>query len=109
MGWYIANPNQADLIFDRLPPATDLTDERLFRYYKANLHGRDIVARAKETGELAVQDTEVDTALGLAFMYGVVKLFLHKRLIPRFWDDPAPLIDRMIELLIAGLEPKPKQ
>jgi AcrR family transcriptional regulator len=109
VGWYIANPNQADLIFDKLPPATDLTDERLFRYYKANRHGRDIIARARETGELAVQDVEVDTALGLAFMYGVLKLFLHKRLMPRFWDDPAALIDRMIELLLAGLEPKPKE
>ena len=96
----------ADLIFDRLPPATNLTDERLARYYKANRHGYDIISRAKETGELAVDDVEIDTALGLAFMYGVVKLFIHKRLMPRFWDDITPLTDRMIQLLLAGLSPK---
>ncbi|MBN2224875.1 MAG: TetR/AcrR family transcriptional regulator [Deltaproteobacteria bacterium] len=108
VGWYVANPNQADLVFDKLPPATDLTDERLLRYYKANRLGRDIIIRAKETGELAVGDAELDTALGLAFMYGVVKLFIHKRLMPRFWDDITPLTDRMIELLLAGLAPKIK-
>ena len=104
--WYLANPNQADLIFDKLPPATNLTDERLARYYKANRHGYDIIARAKESGELAVDDVETDTALGLAFMYGVVKLFIHKRLMPRFWDDIGPLTDRMIQLFIAALKPQ---
>jgi len=105
IGWYLANPTLADLVFDRLPPATDLDDERLARYYKANRRGYEIIARAKESGELAVDDVEVDTALGLSFMYGVVKLFLHKRLMPRFWDDITPLADRMIDLLLAGLTP----
>jgi AcrR family transcriptional regulator len=109
VGWYLANPNQADLIFDKLPPATDLTDERLARYYKANRHGHDIIARAKQSGQLVVEDVEIDTALGLAFMYGVVKLFIHKRLMPRFWDDITPLTDRMIRLLLAGLDPKPRE
>jgi AcrR family transcriptional regulator len=106
VGWYLSNPNQADLVFDKLPPATDLDDERLLRYYKANRLGRDIIARAKDSGELAVKDAELDTAMGLAFMYGVVKLFLHKRLMPRFWDDITPLTERMIQLLLAGLDPR---
>ena len=106
IGWYLENPTLADLVFDRLPPATDLDDERLARYYKANLNGYEIVLRGKESGELAVGDPQIDTALGLAFMYGVVKLFLNKRLMPRFWDDITPLTDRMIELLLAGFTPK---
>ncbi len=106
IGWYLANPGMADLIFDKLPPATDLTDERLARYYKANRHGYDIIARGKESGELSVDDVEIDTAMGLAFMYGVIKLFLHKRLMPRFWEDITPLAERMIQLLLAGLAPK---
>lgn len=106
IGWYLANPGMADLIFDKLPPATGLTDERLERYYRANRHGYEIIARARQSGELAVDDVEIDTALGLAFMYGVVKLFMHKRLMPRFWDDITPLADRMIQLLLAGLSPR---
>jgi AcrR family transcriptional regulator len=106
IGWYLESPSLADLIFDKLPPGTDLTGERLARYYKANRHGYDIIARAKKTGELAVDDVEIDTALGLAFMYGVVKLYIHKRLPPRFWDDIGPLVDRMIHLLLAGLGSK---
>lgn len=103
VGWYIENPTLADLMFDRLPKATDLTDEKLAHYYKANRHAYEIISRAKQTGEFLVEDADVDANLGLAFMYGVAKLFIHRRLAPRFWKDITSLTDRSIELFLSGL------
>ncbi len=56
IGWYIENPRMADLVFDKLTPATDLTEERLARYYKANRHAYEIISRGKQTGEFVVED-----------------------------------------------------
>lgn len=103
VGWYVENSMLADLVFDRLTPATDLTDERLARYYKANRHAYEIISRGKQTGEFLVEDVDVDTNLGLAFMYGVARLFIHKRLAPRFWKDITPLANRSVELFLSGL------
>ena len=103
IGWYIENPRMADLVFDKLTPATDLTEEGLAQYFKANRHAYEIISRGKQAGEFLAEDLDVDANLGLAFMYGVARLFIHRRLAPRFWKDVTPLADRAIELFLSGL------
>jgi AcrR family transcriptional regulator len=107
--WYIANKNLADLLFEKLPPETNLTEESMKRYYKAHMRGERIIRKAKESGELAVDDIEIDTCLGLSFMYGLAKLFCERRLPPRFWDDIDPLVSRMTEIFLSALSFKDNQ
>jgi AcrR family transcriptional regulator len=104
--WYIANKNLADLLFEKLPPETNLTEESMEHYYRAHMRGERIIRRAKESGELAIGDPEIDTCLGLSFMYGLVKLFCEKRFPPRFWDDINPLVSRMTEIFLSALSPR---
>jgi AcrR family transcriptional regulator len=104
IGWYLENPTMADLVFDKVAPATDLTGELLARYFKANRHAYEIISRGKQTGEFIAEQADVDANLGLAFMYGVARLFINKRVAPRFWKDITPLTNRSIDLFLSGLK-----
>ena len=97
--WSIAHPKLLDLVFETLPPKTDLRRSELEALYQSQYRIIAIIEQKIKEGELKVVNPQLDSTILIGLVYGVVKLYLNKRVLPEYWDDITPLQDRMMEII----------
>lgn len=97
--WSIAHPKLLDLVFDALPPKTNLTREEAADLYRTQNKIIELMKKLRLKNENSF-DPKLDSSIYIGLAYGVVKLFLNKRVLPEYWDDITPLKDKMVEFII---------
>ncbi len=98
--WCLERPHLARLLMDELPARTDLDEEGMGRYYALSFRARDLLAEAVAEGSLAPRNLLLEVSLAQAAIWGIVTLFLNKRVHPDYWDSAEPLVERFIELCL---------
>ncbi len=96
--WMVREKHRTELVFESLPPKTELTEEDFERYYRVQLYAEDLIKQGVEEGELDVSDPEVESNVWLALLYGTAKLHAEQRLSPKFWETIDPLVERIEQL-----------
>jgi len=100
VGWCLEKPHLARLLMETLPAREDLDDQAMRRYYSICIRANDIVREGVAEGSLAPRDLDLDVALAQTALWGIVSQFWSKRVHPRFWDSPDPLVDRLADLIV---------
>jgi hypothetical protein len=95
-------------VFEALPPFTELDEALTGRYYASFARLHDIYARGARSGEFTVDDIDLQATVDFGTIYGAAQLTLSKRLPPRYWADPAPVFERAVASVMAGLRVPPK-
>lgn len=97
--WSISHPKLLDLVFDTLPPKINLTEAEMAELYQTNFK----IIKLLEKGAIAkghpIQNIRANSTIFIGLVYGVVKLFLNKRVLPEYWEDITPLKERMIQMI----------
>ena len=106
--WALANPHAFALVFEALPPFTDLDEALTGRYYASFVRLREIYLRGRESGEFAVDDVDLHATVDFATIYGAVQLALNKRLPPQYWADPTPVFDLAMARVLADGRAQPR-
>jgi AcrR family transcriptional regulator len=104
--WMVREKHRAELVFESLPPKTELSEEDFEQYYRVQLYAEDLIKRGVEGGELTVADPEVESNVWLSLLYGTAKLHAERRLSPRFWKSIDPLVERIEQLYSHIRRPK---
>ncbi len=107
VSWSLANPHAFALVFEALPPSTDLDEALTSRYYASFVRLREIYVRGVESGEFALDDVDLHATVDFAAIYGAAQLTLNKRLPPQYWADPSPVFDLAMARVMAGLRAAP--
>lgn len=100
--WALENPKIMELVFEGLPPKTG-PDEVLKDYYRSQTKAIELVYEGVKSGDLACQDPRLDVTVLFGMLYGTLKLYLDKRVLPEYWNDFAPLADRVIQIVLGTL------
>lgn len=100
--WSLAHPKLLDLVFDTLPPKTNLTQEEAADLYRTQNRIIELMEKLRFKNENSF-NPKVDSSIYIGLAYGVVKLFLNKRVLPDYWEDITPLKEKMIEFIINSL------
>jgi AcrR family transcriptional regulator len=100
--WSLAHPKLLDLVFDSLPPKTNLTQEEAADLYRTQNRIIELMEKLRFKNENSF-NPKVDSSIYIGLAYGVVKLFLNKRVLPDYWEDITPLKEKMIEFIINSL------
>lgn len=100
--WSIAHPKLLDLVFDTLPPKTNLTQEEEADLYQTQNKIIELMEKLSLKNENSF-NPKVDSSIYIGLAYGVVKLFLNKRVLPEHWEDITPLKEKMIDFIITNL------
>lgn len=102
--WSISHPKLLDLVFDTLPPKTNLTQEEMADLYQTQNKIIELLEKmAPKNGNSSV-NAKLDSSIYIGLTYGVVKLYLNKRIHPEYWEDITPLKEKMAELIIKNLK-----
>lgn len=101
--WSLANPRLLDLVFDTLPPKINLTQAEMTELYQINFKITKLLESIEKPKNALTTDVKVNATVFIGLTYGVVKLFLNKRVFPEHWEDITPLKDRMIEIILDNL------
>jgi len=102
--WSLKNPQLMDLVFSTLPPQIDLDEKSIKTYYNSQFRGIELMEEiVAEDSEAGAKDPKVDCSIYFGMIYGTVKLHLEKRTLPEFWDDPSPIFQRLVEMIITDL------
>lgn len=101
--WSIDHPKLLDLVFDTLPPKTNLTETDMTGLYQTNFKIIELLKKAAIAQGKTTQNIKADSNIFIGLVYGVVKLFLNKRVLPEYWEDITPLKQRMIEMIFNTL------
>jgi len=96
-GWCIANPHGFALVFEALPPFTELGEELLGRYYATFVRLRAVFEAGVRAGELKVDDADLAATVAFSTVFGVVDLHLNKRLPPQYWGDVTPVLQAALD------------
>lgn len=103
MEWSVAHPHEFELVFEKLPPFVELTQELTATYYATYFRAVEIFRRGMAAGELRAEDPDVAVTAAFCWLYGVVNLFVNKRLPPQYWSDASPLFDWLLAQYIASV------
>lgn len=103
--WSLSHPHEFALIFAALPAFVDLTEELTQQYYASFIRLRGVIVRGRDAGELAVEDADAQATVAFATVFGIVDLYLNKRLPPQFWADITPIRERALHDLLTVLTP----
>ncbi len=95
--WCIANPHGFALVFEALPPFTDLDEQLLHRYYATFVRLHAVFEEGAQRGELHTDDAGLAATVGFATVFGVVELFMNKRLPPQYWTDVTPVLQAALD------------
>jgi|GEM_PF-1372251 len=101
--WILNNINLAELIFDKLPAELNIPEEQLFHYSKINYKVIEILENGKKNNEFFFDDAKIESSVGFAMIFGLIKLHTNKRLLPDYWDNIDILINRVIELIFLSI------
>jgi AcrR family transcriptional regulator len=104
--WILKNKNIAEIIFDKLPPQLEMSEKIFEHYSKINLTAIDILKKGKDNNEFDFKSAEVESTIGFALIYGTVKLYFNKRILPEFWDNIDILINRLIDIIFLAIKTK---
>jgi AcrR family transcriptional regulator len=96
-GWCICNPHGFALVFEALPPFTELDEKLVRRYYATFVRLRTVFAEGVRRGELHADDLDLAATAGFAAVFGVVDLFVNKRLPPQYWGDVTPVLQAALD------------
>ena len=107
ISWSLANPHAFALVFDALPPFTDLDAALTSRYYASFERLREVYQRGVESGEFALDDVDLQATVDFGTIYGAVQLTLSQRLPPQYWADPAPVFERALANVMTRLRAAP--
>jgi AcrR family transcriptional regulator len=99
-GWCIANPHGFALVFEALPPFTEPGDELPRRYYASFALLRAVFEAGVRSGELHVDDVDLAATVGFSTVFGVVHLYLNKRLPPQYWGDVSPVLQAALDAFL---------
>ncbi len=103
MEWSVSHPHEFMIVFEKLPPYVELTEETIATYYATYVRAVEIFHRGVAAGELRECDAELAIASGFCWLYGIVNLYLNKRLPPQYWEDPGPLMSWFLEQFLASV------
>ena len=103
MEWSVAHPHEFMIVFEKLPPYLELTEETIATYYATYVRAVQIFGRGMAAGELRECDPELAIASAFCWLYGIVNLYLNKRLPPKYWEDASPLMDWFLEQFLASV------
>ena len=101
--WSIDHPKLLDLVFDTLPPKTNLTEAEMTELYQTNFKIIDLLEKTAVAKGHPIQNIKANSTIFIGLAYGVVKLFLNKRVLPEYWEDITPLKERMIEMIFNNI------
>ncbi|NLY91547.1 MAG: TetR/AcrR family transcriptional regulator [Firmicutes bacterium] len=103
--WALKYPQLMDLVFSTLPPKIDLDDAAIKDYYHSQFRAIELMEKilAEKAGLAKACDPKVDCSVYFGMIYGTVKLHLEKRTLPEFWTDPAPIFERLVEMIVGAL------
>jgi AcrR family transcriptional regulator len=105
--WSVTNPHGFALIFEALPAGAELSDE-LGRHSRTTfLRLRETFRRGRANGELACDDADARAIVGFAALFGLVDLFLNKRLPPQHLADSGALLEDAMLVFLAACVPTP--
>jgi AcrR family transcriptional regulator len=102
--WSVAHPKLLDLVFDTLPPKTNLTEDEMAQLYHTQNMIIELIEQAAAKNGVSLENVKADSSIFIGLAYGVVKLFLNKRFLPEYWEDITPLKEKMYDFLIASLK-----
>lgn len=98
--WSISHPKLLDLVFDTLPPKINLTETEMAQLYQTNFRIIELLEQAAIAKGHPTENVKANSTIFIGLAYGVVKLFLNKRVLPEYWEDITPLRERIIEIII---------
>lgn len=98
--WSISHPKLLDLVFDTLPPKINLTEAEMTQLYQTNFKIIELLEQAATAKGHPIENVKANSTIFIGLAYGVVKLFLNKRVLPEYWEDITPLKERIIEIII---------
>lgn len=98
--WSISHPKLLDLVFDTLPPKINLTEAEMAQLYQTNFKIIELLEQAAIAKGHPIENAKANSTIFIGLAYGVVKLFLNKRVLPEYWEDITPLKERIIEIII---------
>jgi AcrR family transcriptional regulator len=101
VGWCLEKPHVARLLMDALPPREMLDDESMTRYYSTFFRAQRLLEEAMAEGSLSPRDAALEASIGQAALWGIVTQFWSKRVHPRFWDSPEPLVERFLHTFLS--------
>lgn len=102
--WSITHPKLLDLVFDALPPKTDLTPEEMTDLYQTQYKIIELMENTAAKNGTRVTNVKIDSSIFIGLAYGVVKLYLNKRFLPEYWEDITPLKEKMTEIIFNTLK-----
>ena len=105
--WSLTNPHGFALIFEALPAGAELSDELGRRCRTTFLRLREIFRRGCANGELACDDADARAIVGFAALFGLVDLFLNKRLPPQYLADSRALLEDAMLVFLGACVPTP--
>lgn len=98
--WSINHPKLLDLVFDTLPPKINLTEAEMAQLYQTNFKIIELLEQVAVAKGHPIENIKANSTIFIGLAYGVVKLFLNKRVLPEYWEDITPLKERIIEIII---------
>lgn len=101
--WSIAHPKLLDLVFNTLPPKTNLTQEEMADLYQTQNKIIELLEKTASKNGNSSFNAKLDSSIYIGLAYGVVKLYLNKRIHPEYWEDITPLKEKMVELIFNSL------
>ena len=101
-GWSLANPQGFALVFDALPPMEEPTELSTRQYYATLVRLQEVFQQGIARGELVCGDADARALVGFSLLFGLSNLYLNKRLPPRYWDDPAPVIEDALAVFLGA-------
>lgn len=94
--WFTANPARARLIQGGLPPKLDAESDVMASLYVTHERARALIEAAQASGSYQRGDPDMLASIGYASLWGLFLLHDSRRVHPKYWNDPGPLLDGLI-------------
>ncbi len=105
--WSLANPHGFALVFDALPPRTEVAEALTMQDNTTVLRLREILRRGVERGVLVCGDADARATVGFATLFGLSHLLVNRRLPANYRDDPSPVIEDALAAFLGSCAAAP--
>lgn len=105
LSWSLDHPHEFALLFEAVPPLDEPCDELSQQYHAAYARVRRIYERGCRNGEFSIDDVDLQATVGFATIFGIVDLYLNKRLPPEYSSDVFQVFDQAVREVLVTLSP----
>lgn len=109
--WAFDNPRIALLVMGRLKADIQNDPEKMEKYYRSTMWGKNMLDKAVAAGLIESADTLLDASLCVAALWGAIESVLLNRTVPQYWTQQGGIdfTNKMIDFLAKSLTLKKRQ